>query len=169
MLNITFIKRVRPENDIPDGLNQNEIFHIKDWEDFNDYNSRVVLLTTAYAGLFNRTRRQEGYQSKKGIVKVINTINGRVIYRQYYGQNGIHGNEACMTTQSMNELGIRTGNVNLAIDKTCFLWGRVMYFWKHPDLEVRVPAKIALLSILIGVIAIPLAVISIWLTVTPPH
>jgi len=149
VMEINFIKRIRPENTPPpEGVPMAQIFEIKDWEDLHYFDDKILLLPTKYVRIFHRRRKDEGFQAKKGIIKIINPVNKREIYRQYYGQSGIRDNEAGLTSLSMNELGITSGDVELKIKGTRLFVGRMYFLWNHPDIIVRVPAKIAVISTL---------------------
>jgi hypothetical protein len=159
------IRRIRPENHIPPNLNENEVFKIKEWEDLYFYNDKIMLLPGTYKQLFKNTRKEEGYQAKKGIVKIVNPKNGRVIYRQYYGQIGLNSNEGGLTSLSLNELGISPGTVELNFKGANLFSGRIYFFWNHPNIEVRVPIKIAIISTIVGCISFILALLGIWVTI----
>ena len=165
MMEINFIRRIRPENNPPPvEIPHEQLFEIRDWEDLENYNDRILLLPAKYPRLFGRTRRVEGYQYKKGIVKIFNPDNKRIIYRQFYGQNGFNNNEAGLTSLSLNELGITSGHTELKIEGTSILIGRIFYLWNHPNIIVRVPSKIAIISTLVGLLSIILGIVGIWLT-----
>jgi len=159
-MEINFVKRIRPENNVPEKLPPENVYTISEWESLHFYNDKVVMHTSTYQDIFG-TRKDEKYQYKKRIVK-ISSNDGRRIYRQFFGQSKIKGSEAAMTSLSFNELGIESGEVNLSLKRTSKFWGKLWYFWYHPYIEVRIPVKYTLISLLVGLIALIIALISIY-------
>lgn len=160
MLRINFLKRIRPVGNIPDQL-AGAVFEINDWEDLHSFDDKVILHTSAYLQIFGRRRKEERLQAKKGIVKIVNKSNNNVIYRQYYGQSGIAQNQCGLTSLSVLELQSTIRNCDFEIHKTSRLVGRFRFFWDHPLILVRIPMKIALVALGLGVLAVILAIFSL--------
>lgn len=119
----------------------------------NYFDDKVILENSMYEKLFEKTYKEFNYlPHKRGLVKI--RKNGKSIIRIFYGGSS---------------LGIKTGECALsAVNKqiiddssesSIFIKGynylnpfaHLSFYWNHPNNYVRVPFKIALLSILISI------------------
>jgi hypothetical protein len=170
IMEISIVKRVRLENANNDKIDKNFLYTIPEWENFRSYDERAILYSKNYKEIFNKEFKEDNYKdSKRGIVKISceNATNKKkkVIYRLFVAKP-LDSSTIGLTSQSLNELGIKEGEHRIYISKANNLFGRYLFYKDHPFHEVRFPIKLAyffgLISILLGLLSFIIAMIQFF-------
>ena len=138
--------------------------NLREWEDIIFFDDKIMLENSWYKEIFGRKYKSDNYYpSKRGIVKIKVKCEKPCIFRMFYSGNShtLNNEEIALTTLSLQQLGIDLNNKNKDFIKIILSKGsKHKFYYCHPQHYVRVAYKLALLSLVLGLISIITSFIS---------
>jgi hypothetical protein len=123
----------------------------------NDMNDKVLLENSLYEDIFGSTFDSQGSRPwKRGVVEL--SVGDRTIRRLFAGGNShrVEAGHIGVTAQTVAELGL--GDIcekEVRREFHISKGGRFAFYWNHPSHVVRASYKLGLLSVTLGLIALP--------------
>ena len=132
--------------------------------DYDSLSDAAVLYCHNYKAIFGKTRAEVKANKKRLSVLMIQ-LDRKKIYRRYFSDNNISGIDAKtvgLTPASIRELSSGRNNevvgMSVKVRKACSF----CYYWNHPFHATRISYRLGLPSLIIGVFALVLSVLSLF-------
>lgn len=116
----------------------------------------IILAPKDYEDIFGTTRKRDNTKRKRlAVVKA--SSGGRSIHRRYLGDSSLKEKRSCaLNYSSINELCV-DDNIPQKIDLS--KGNMFAYYWNNPKASIRMSMRLGILSIILGFIAIAIAIL----------
>jgi hypothetical protein len=134
--------------------------------DTSEYRSRgisepkgdeIILAPAHYKSLFGKPLYADHYKPwKRGVIRIMladQTLGTRALHRRYRSSSHVGHDEAVVNVSTLRELHVETIDfkADVILEGTNRVWGRLRFYWDHPDDATRAGFKLGFVGMMLGV------------------